>query len=90
MAVKARVLTTDPVLNIRLAREGVGLNIAWERRVRDSVEQGELMVVLDEFCPPLPGVVPPLSRRRHAPPALRALIDYLIGGRNGESQHLRG
>lgn len=77
MAVDARVLTNDPALNIRLALAGVGLNMAWESWVREHVEQGELVTVLEEYCPPFPGLYLYYPRRRHAPPVLRALIDYL-------------
>ncbi len=74
--VRARVLTNDPALNIRLARAGVGLSLA-DDRMRDYVARGELVPVLEEFSTPFPGFYLYYPERRHASPALRALVDYL-------------
>lgn len=79
--VKARVLTNDPALNLRLARHGVGLTLADEQRLRDGVASGELVTVLDEFSTPFPGFYLYYPQRRHASPALRALVDHLRGSR---------
>ena len=51
----ARVLTTDPVINIRLACEGTGLTMAREDRMREEIARGELVRVLEEFSPSFPG-----------------------------------
>jgi DNA-binding transcriptional LysR family regulator len=75
--VRARVLTNDPTLNVRLARSGAGLTLGDEGRVRDGVESGELVPVLEEFSTPFPGFYLYYPQRRHASPALRALVDYL-------------
>ena len=77
VAVPARVLTTDPELNLRLARAGAGLTLASEDRVRDAVARGELVAVLEKFSTPFPGFYLYYPQRRHASPALRALVDYL-------------
>lgn len=74
--VRARVLTNDPALNIRLARAGAGLALA-DDRARDYVARGELVPVLEEFSTPFPGFYLYYPERRHASPALRALVDYL-------------
>jgi DNA-binding transcriptional LysR family regulator len=74
--VRARVLTNDPALNIRLAREGAGLALA-DDRARDYVRRGELVPVLEEFSTPFPGFYLYYPERRHASPPLRALVDYL-------------
>jgi DNA-binding transcriptional LysR family regulator len=74
--VRARVLTNDPALNIRLAREGAGLALA-DDRARDYVKRGELVPVLEEFSTPFPGFYLYYPERRHASPPLRALVDYL-------------
>jgi DNA-binding transcriptional LysR family regulator len=79
--VTARVLTTDPAINIRLAREGSGLTMAREDRMRDDIARGTLVLVLDEFSTPFPGYYLYYPQRRHASPALRALVDYLRQGR---------
>ena len=79
VSVNARVISTDATLNIRLAVLGVGLTMAWESWVRGHVERGELVVVLEKYCPPFPGFYLYYPRQRPAPPALRAFIDYLRG-----------
>ena len=48
-----------------------------EDRVRDAIAKGELVAVLEEFCTPFPGYSLYYPQRRHASPALRALIDFL-------------
>ena len=75
--VRARVLTNDPTLNVRLARAGAGLTLADESRSRDGVASGALVSVLEEFSTPFPGFYLYYPQRRHASPALRALVDYL-------------
>ena len=75
--VRARVLSTDSAVNIRLARAGLGLAIVYEDQVRDEIARGELVRVLEKFCEPFPGYYLFYPQRRHASPALRALIDHL-------------
>ena len=89
VAVPARVLSTDSTVNIRLARAGLGLAIVYEDQVRDEVARGELVPVLEEFCEPFPGYYLYYPQRRHASPALRALVDYLRRARQ-ESRAERG
>ena len=79
--VRARVLTNDPSLNVRLARAGVGLSLGDESRVRDGIASGELVPVLEEFSTPFPGFYLYYPQRRHASPALRALVEHLRGAR---------
>jgi len=45
------------------------------------VARGELVSVLEKFCEPFPGYYLYYPHRRHAAPALRALIDHLRRGR---------
>ena len=81
VAVRARVLSTDSAVNIRLAREGLGLAIVYEHQVREEIGRGELVPVLEKFCEPFPGYYLFYPQRRHASPALRALIDHLRDSR---------
>jgi DNA-binding transcriptional LysR family regulator len=81
VAVEARVLTNHPAINIRLAREGIGLALAREDRVAPYVASRELEVVLEEYCTPYPGFYLYYPQRRQASPPLRALIDYLLQAR---------
>ncbi len=77
VAVPTRVLSNDSTLNLRLARAGAGLTLVYESRVRDAIARGELVSVLEAFCTPFPGYYLYYPQRRHASPALRALVDYL-------------
>jgi DNA-binding transcriptional LysR family regulator len=45
--------------------------------VRGDVKSGELVPVLEEFSTAFPGFYLYYPQRRHASPALRALVDYL-------------
>lgn len=75
--VDARIVTTDPHLNIRLAIAGMGLTIELDTVVREHIEAGRLVSVLEEFSVPFPGFYLYFPRRRQRPAALRAFIDYV-------------
>ena len=81
--VRARVLTNDPALNVRLAVAGAGLTLADESRSRDGIASGALVPVLENFSAPFPGFYLYYPQRRHASPALRALVDSLRAERRG-------
>jgi DNA-binding transcriptional LysR family regulator len=82
VAVRARVLSTHSALNRRLAIAGLGLTMAFEAHVRESLARGELVRVLEKFCEPFPGYYLYYPQRRHASRALRAFVDHLRGARN--------
>jgi hypothetical protein len=65
----------------RRARAGLGMTIVYEDQVRDEIARGELVPVLEAFCEPFPGYYLFYPQRRHASPALRALIDFLRASR---------
>ena len=77
VSVRARVLSNDSAVNIRLARAGLGLAIVYQDQVREEIARGELVPVLEKFCESFPGYYLFYPHRRQASPALRALIDYL-------------
>ncbi len=54
--------------------------------MRDEGARGELVPVLEAFCEPFSGQYLYHRQRRHASPALRALVDYLRGTRRPESE----
>lgn len=81
VAVPARVLSTDSAVNIHLARAGLGLAIVYEDQVRAEVARGELVPLLQEFCEAFPGYYLFYPQRRHASPALSALIGHLRASR---------
>ena len=77
VALRGRVLTTEAAVLARLARAGVGLAMLYEDQVHEDVARGELVPVLEEFSTPFAGFYLYYPERRHASPALRALVDYL-------------
>jgi DNA-binding transcriptional LysR family regulator len=83
VAVPARVLSTDAAMNRRLAIAGLGITLSYERHVREALERGELVRVLEKFCESFPGYYLYYPQRRHASRALRALIDHLQRWRRG-------
>jgi DNA-binding transcriptional LysR family regulator len=83
VAVPARVLSTASAINRRLAVAGLGVTLAYDGHVRDALERGELVRVLERFCEPFPGYYLYYPQRRHASRALRALVDYLRRARQG-------
>ena len=48
-----------------------------EDRVREELARGALVTVLEKFSAPFPGYYLYYPQRKHASPALRALVDYL-------------
>jgi len=81
VAVPTRVLTTDPVLLVRLALTGLGLAMLFESQVREELARGDLVPVLEPFSTPFPGFYLYYPQRRHASPALRAFVDFIRGSR---------
>lgn len=75
--VPTRVLTNDPVFNLRLVKEGIGLTMRLEDRIRDEIAAGSLVTVLEEFASPFPGYYMYYPRRQNASGPLRALIEYV-------------
>lgn len=79
IAIDARVNTNDANLMRRLALDGVGLTIGMEDTLRPYFERGELVPVLEKFCPPFPGFFLhyPYPSGGAAPPKLKALVEFL-------------
>jgi DNA-binding transcriptional LysR family regulator len=88
VTVPARLLSTDAALNRRLAIAGLGITMAYEGHVRETLADGELVSVLREFCAPFPGYYLYYPQRRSASRALRALVEHVRrwrrGGRGGK------
>jgi DNA-binding transcriptional LysR family regulator len=79
--VRARALTNQPELNLRMAIAGAGLTLADERRSRSAIARGELVEVLKDFSTPFPGFYLYYPHKRHASALLRALLDHLRSAR---------
>ena len=79
IAIDARVNTNEARVMHRLALEGVGLTIGMEETLRPYIDRGELVPVLEKFCPSFPGffLYYPYPSGGEAPPKLKALVDFL-------------
>jgi DNA-binding transcriptional LysR family regulator len=90
VTVPARVLSTDATLNRRLAIAGVGITMSYEEHVRDAIERGHLVRVLQKYCEPFAGYYLYYPQRRHASRALRALIEHVQRWRKAARTRKRG
>ncbi|ALN75238.1 LysR family transcriptional regulator [Aureimonas sp. AU20] len=86
VAVDPEVTTNDMALMVKMARAGAGLTIGMAETFAPSLREGTLRIVLEDFCPPLPGFFLFYPSRRHLPAKLRALVDHAKGWRR---DHLR-
>ncbi len=74
-------LTLDhPGLMVEAACAGLGIAYLAERWAAPLVASGALVLVLDDWCPPIPGLFLYYPGHRHVPATLRAFIDLLKAG----------
>jgi DNA-binding transcriptional LysR family regulator len=71
------VTFTDPGFTLRAALDGLGLTYLFEEHVAGYLKRGELVRVLEDWCPPFDGYSLYYPSRRHQPPALHALVETL-------------
>ena len=83
VAVDPRVTANDMAVMVRLACTGAGITCGLEETFRPYLDRGDLVPVLEGFCPPFPGFFLYYPSRRQMAPKLRALIDHV-------KRHLRG
>jgi DNA-binding transcriptional LysR family regulator len=62
-------------LMIEAALAGLGVAYVFESSVRDALKAGQLISVLDDWCPGFPGAYLYYSANRSIPSALRAFVD---------------
>ncbi|MFS2149985.1 LysR family transcriptional regulator [Rhizobium sp. Rhizsp42] len=62
--------------------QGDGLGYLFEDQVRDEIEIGKLVRVLEDWCPYYPGFFLYYPSRRQLPTALRAFIDFVKAERD--------
>jgi DNA-binding transcriptional LysR family regulator len=77
VSVSGPAIYTDPGFILRAALDGVGVAYMFEEHVRDQLARGELVRVLEDWCPPFDGYYLFYPSRRHQPAALSALIEFL-------------
>lgn len=75
--VQPNVTTNDMWVMVRAAVAGAGLTFGMEETFNPYLKRGELVAMLEPFCPPFPGFFLYFPDRRNLAPKLRALIDYV-------------
>jgi DNA-binding transcriptional LysR family regulator len=77
VAVNGPLIVDDIHLVIRAAIDGVGLAFMSQEVAAQHLASGELVRVLEDWCPPFPGLFLYYPSQRQLPAALSALIDTL-------------
>src|SRR5436309_799590 len=77
VAVNGPLIVDDVEIMVRAAIDGVGLAFMSEDRAAPHLASGELVRVLEDWCPPFPGFFLYYPRQRQLPAALAALIETL-------------
>jgi DNA-binding transcriptional LysR family regulator len=80
----ARLIAVHLGLAMRAAHDGLGFWSTFEGYVRDDIESGALVSVLDDWCAPFPGPFLYYPSRRQPPPALAAFIAFVVEWRKRE------
>ncbi len=80
VAVNGPLIVDDVEVMVRAAIDGVGLAFMSEERAAPHLASGELVRVLEDWCPPFPGFFLYYPRQRQLPAALAALIETLRVG----------
>lgn len=77
VAVADTITTTDMALMVKLAIAGAGITFGMEDSFEAPLDRGELVPVLEAYCPSFQGFYLYYPSRRNMAPKLRALIDHL-------------
>jgi DNA-binding transcriptional LysR family regulator len=77
VAVSPEIATNDMALMIKLAIAGAGITFGMQETFRPSIERGELIPILEDFCAGFPGFFLYYPSRRNVAPKLRALIRHV-------------
>jgi DNA-binding transcriptional LysR family regulator len=77
VSVSGPLILDDVELTIREAADGLGPAFALEEHVAHRISSGELVRVLEDWCPPFDGFFLYYPSRRQQPPALQALVDAI-------------
>ncbi len=77
VAVAPKFTTNDMALMIKLARAGAGITFGMEESFRPFIERGELVPILEDYCPFFAGFYLYYPSRRNLAPKLRVLVEHL-------------
>ena len=75
--VEGQVIVNEISLARQAARDGAGIAYLPEHYVKEDMETGCLLRVLEDWCPPFAGYHLYYASRRHPPPALALLVEKL-------------
>jgi len=90
VAVPPTVTTNDMALMIKLAVAGAGITFGMEESFRPAIGRGELVPILEDYCPYFAGIYLYYPSRRNTAPKLRALIEHVQrSGRDDPPQKQR-
>lgn len=68
---------TDRSLAISATLQGVGIMMWAEHRLKDLVDDGQLIPLLGDWCPTFPGFFAYYTKQRQMPLALRTFVDFM-------------
>jgi DNA-binding transcriptional LysR family regulator len=85
----AKLVVNHPGPAMRAARDGVGFWLTFRDQVEEAIATGELISVLDDWCPPFPGPFLYYPSRRQPPPALAAFVAFVGEWRKQERKRER-
>jgi DNA-binding transcriptional LysR family regulator len=77
VAVAPEITTNDMALMIKLAVAGAGITFGMEESFRPAINRGELVPLLEAYCPRFAGFYLYYPSRRNVAPKLRALIEHV-------------
>jgi DNA-binding transcriptional LysR family regulator len=80
----AKLIATYLGLAMRAVHDGLGFWATFDGYVRDDVESGALVSVLDDWCAPFPGPFLYYPSRRQPPPPLAAFVAFVAEWRKQE------
>ncbi len=75
--VEGRFTSNDPEAIVMAALDGIGLACLPDDRLGPLIDEGRLVRVLGDWCPPFPGYHLYYPSRRQQAPALRLLVDAM-------------
>lgn len=73
--VNGQLTTSEMHVMLHAAQEGVGFAYVYAQYARDALRSGQLITVLDDWCPPIPGFYLYYPSRKQAPATLRAFVE---------------
>ena len=77
--VSPEITTNDMALMIKLAIAGAGITFGMEESFRPAIARGELIPLLEDYCPYFAGFYLYYPSRKNVAPKLRALIEHVRG-----------